>query len=246
MKIGMKSVDAIVKNCIEIVPSGQVFDYSLFPVRRDAFIALAKSLSRLSKQGQIVRLSRGKYYKPRGSVFGVLYPDENQLILSLTQVGDQTIGYVTGLAAFNSLGLTSQVSNTIVIARGSNQPAKEILGYNVRFVKRNFKFSRDDVKLLQILDALKEIKTIPDTTIRESLKILINRLEKLKTDELQQMIRLAQRYPPSTRALLGAIIENRFFKIRDVSLFKSLNPLSKYNIGIDLDILPNKLKWNIS
>jgi len=242
----MKSVDSIVKNCVENIPSGQVFDYTLFPVRSDAFMALAKSLSRLSKQGQIVRLSRGKYYKPRESVFGVLNPDESQLIRSLTQVGDKTIGYVTGLTAFNSLGLTSQVSNTIMIARGSNQPAKDILGYKVRFVKRNFKFSRDDVKLLQMLDALKDIKTIPDTTVRESLKILISNLEKLTGDELQQLVRLAHRYPPSTRALLGAIIENRFSEIRVVSLYKSLNPLSKYHVGIDPEVLPNKLKWNIS
>ncbi len=243
--VRMKSVDSVVKKCIENVPSGQVFDYSLFPVRGDAFLALAKSLSRLAKQGQIVRLSRGKYYKPRESVFGVLKPDENQLILSLTQAGDKTIGYVTGIAAFNYLGLTSQVSNTIMIARGSNQPSKDIFGFKVRFVKRNFRFTRDDVKLLQILDALKDIKKIPDITVRESLKILITNLEKLKADELQQMIRLAQRYPPSTRALVGAIIENRFSEIRVVSLYKSLNPLSKYYIGIDQDVLPNKLKWNI-
>ncbi len=243
--VRMKSVDYIVKNCIANIPSGQVFDYSLFPVSGDAFFAMAKSLSRLSKQGQIVRLSRGKYYKPRESVFGVLNPDESQLIRSLTQVGGQTIGYVTGLAAFNSLGLTSQVSNTILIARGSNQPAKEILGYKVRFVKRNFRFTRDDVKLLQLLDALKDIKTIPDTTVRESLKILIANLEKLQAGELQQMVRLVRWYPPSTRALVGAIFENRFSEIRVVSLYKSLNPLTKFRVGIDPDILPNKLKWNI-
>ena len=175
----MKSIGSIVKNSIDNFQPGQVFDYSLFPVRSDAFMALAKSLSRMTKEGQIVRLSRGKYYKPQKSVFGGLKPDENQLIHSLTQVGDKTIGYVTGLAAFNALGLTSQVSNTLIIARGSNQPAKNIMGYKVRFVKRDFKFSRDDVKLLQILDALKDIKSIPDTSVRESLRILITFLHKL-------------------------------------------------------------------
>ena len=114
----MKSIGSIVKNSIDNFQPGQVFDYTLFPVRSDAFMALAKSLSRMTKEGQIVRLSRGKYYKPQKSVFGDLKPDENQLIHSLTQVGDKTIGYVTGLAAFNALGLTSQVSNTLIIARG--------------------------------------------------------------------------------------------------------------------------------
>jgi hypothetical protein len=208
-------------------------------------MALAKSLSRMTKEGQIVRLSRGKYYKPQKSVFGGLKPDENQLIHSLTQVGDKTIGYVTGLAAFNALGLTSQVSNTLIIARGSNQPAKNIMGYKVRFVKRDFKFSRDDVKLLQILDALKDIKSIPDTSVSESLRILITFLHKLEVKKLQRIVRLSFKYPPSIRALLGAIIENQFSEIRIVSLYKSLNPLSKYRFGIDPGLLPNKLKWNI-
>ncbi len=241
----MKSIGSIVKNSIENFQPGQVFDYSLFPVQSDAFMALAKSLSRMTKEGQIVRLSRGKYYKPQQSVFGVLKPDENQLIRSLTQVGDKTIGYVTGLTAFNALGLTSQVSNTLIIARGSNQPAKEILGYKVRFVKRDFQFSRDDVKLLQILDALKDIKSIPDTSVNESLKILIASLRKLEVNELKRMIRISLKYPPSTRALVGAIIENKFSEIRIVSLYKSLNPLSKYRFRIDSELLPNQLKWNI-
>lgn len=241
----MKSVDTIVKNCIENIPSGQIFDYSLFPVDSMAFLAMAKSLSRLSKQGQIVRFSRGKYYKPRESVFGVLKPDESQLIRSFTQTGDKTIGYVTGLTAYNALGLTSQVSSTITIARRSNQPAKNILGYKVRFVKRNFRLTGDDVKLLQMLDALKDIKVIPDTPLRESLKILITNLEKLKAGELQKMVRLAMQYPPSKRALLGAIIDNHFSGISVVSLYKSLNPLSKYHLGIEPDLLPNKRKWNI-
>ena len=208
-------------------------------------MALAKSLSRLTKEGQIVRLSRGKYYKPQKSVFGTLNPDESQLIRSLTQAGDKTIGYVTGLTAFNALGLTSQVSNTLIIARGSNQPAKDILGYKVRFVKRDFKFSGSDVRLLQILDAMTDIKSIPDASVNESLKILISNLQKLEVKELRQMVRLSFKYPPSTRALLGAIVENQFYEIRIVSLYKSLNPLSKYRFGLDPELLPNKLKWNI-
>lgn len=241
----MKSIGSIVKNSIDNFQPGQVFDYTLFPVRSDAFMALAKSLSRMTKEGQIVRLSRGKYYKPQKSVFGDLKPDENQLIHSLTQVGDKTIGYVTGLSAFNALGLTSQVSNTLIIARGSNQPSKDIMGYKIRFVKRDFQFSRDDVKSLQILDALKDIKSIPDTSVNESLKILIAFIHNLEVKELQRMVRLSFKYPPSTRALIGAILENQFSEIRVVSLYRSLNPLSKYRFGINPGLLPNKLKWNI-
>ena len=241
----MISVGSIVKKSIDSFPPGKVFDYSVFPLRDTEFLALAKSLSRLTIEGQIVRLSRGKYYKPQKSVFGDLKPDENQVVRSLTQVGDKTIGYVTGLVAFNSIGLTSQVSNSLIIARRSNQQAKEFQGYRIKFVKRDFKFSAEDAKLLQILDAMRSIKSIPDSTVNESLTILTYNLKKLERGDLRKIVRLSFNYPPSTRALLGAIIENQFSEISVVSLYKSLNPLSKYRFGIDPELLPNKSKWNI-
>jgi len=235
----------MVKKSIDSFPPGIVFDYSVFPLQGKEFSALAKSLSRLTIEGQIVRLSRGKYYKPQKSVFGNLQPDENQVVRSLTKVGDKTIGYLTGLAAFNSISLTSQVSNSLTIARRSNQQAKEFQGYRIKFVKRNFQFSAEEVKLLQILDAMRSIKSIPDATVNESLSILSYNVKKLESRDLRKIIRLSFNYPPSTRALLGAIIEYQFSEISVVSLYKSLNPLSKYRFGIDPELLPNKSKWNI-
>jgi len=78
----------------------------------------------MAKDGQIARLSRGNYYKPVKSVIGDLNPDENQVIRVLTQKGYETVSYVTGLTAYNTLGLTSQVSNSITIARRSVRPSK--------------------------------------------------------------------------------------------------------------------------
>ena len=57
------------------------------------------------------------------------------------------------------------------------------------------------------------------------------------------MIKIALEYPPRTRALLGAILEN--LGENTIKLEESLNPLSEYKIGISKEILPTIEKWNI-
>jgi hypothetical protein len=242
----MKGTAAIVKQQVDNFQPGKVFNYSSFSGRKGNSLALAKSLSRMAKVGQIARLSRGNYYKPVKSVFGDLKPDENQVILALTQKRGETVGYVTGLTAYNVLGLTSQVSNTLMIARRSLQPDKALIGYNVRYVKRDFNFTKEDVKLLQILDAFKDIKSIPDVSVSDALKLLVSAILKLEEKEVRNLVRLSFNYPPSVHALVGAVIENNIPGMSIVSLYRSLNPLSRYNFGIDQSVLPNKSKWNIA
>ena len=156
------------------------------------------------------------------------------------------MGYVTGLTAYNALGLTSQVSNTLMIARRSLQPDKALNGYNIRYVKRDFNFTYEDVKLLQILDAFKDIKSIPDVSVSDALKLLVSAILKLEEKEVRNLVRLSFNYPPSVRALVGAVIENNIPGMSIVSLYRSLNPLSRYKFGIDQSVLPNKSKWNIA
>jgi Family of unknown function (DUF6088) len=216
-----------------------------FPIGKENELSLAKSLSRLAKSGKIVRLSKGKYYKPRESTFGQLKPNENQIIQALTMQRDRRIGYVTGLAAFNALGLTTQVPNTIVIAKNNMQQSREIDGLKIRFITRKIDINEEDVILLQLLDAIKDIKNIPDATVADSIKVITAKLKELSQVKLRQLIKLSFHYPASTRALLGAIIENNFSNISISSLYKSLNPLSKYHLGINESILQNKEKWNI-
>src|SRR5437016_1621612 len=84
------------------------------------------------------------------------HPSENR---------NKTVGYLTGITAYNRLGLTNQVSNTLVIARNNMQPVQQRGGYRVKFVKRNIDFNQADTSLLQLLDAMQDIKKMPDATV---------------------------------------------------------------------------------
>jgi len=62
---------------------------------------------------------------------------------------------------------------------------------------------------------------------------------------LKKVVRLALNYPPATRALSGALLEDVGNSSASEVLYKSLNKLSKFNLYISKKSLSNIDKWNI-
>jgi len=59
-------------------------------------------------------------------------------------------------------------------------------------------------------------------------------------------VRLALKYPPATRALLGALLEQSKKQNASVEvLYRSLNPITSYQLPGAQKILQNAEKWNI-
>lgn len=239
------SIASIVRNKVEKMRPGDVFAYSNFNLDKSEDISLAKSLSRLAKEGAIVRLAKGKYYKPKATSFGKLRPSESALVEALTIRNSQRIGYLTGTSVYNRLGLTSQVSNTLIIATNRPLPPKSLEGYKVKYVKREFDIRDNDIPLLQILDAIRDIRSIPDASPDDALKILIPKIKEFSNENVNRVVKLGLGYNASTRALLGAIVQKYISSSSAKKLAESLNILSTYNIGISENVLPNKSAWNI-
>jgi hypothetical protein len=59
------------------------------------------------------------------------------------------------------------------------------------------------------------------------------------------MARLALKYSPATRALLGALMEQLQLGRTTEALLKSLNPITKYKLAGAAKILSTTEKWNI-
>lgn len=239
------STAEIIRKKIGKMAPGAVFGYSRFNFGKSGEISLAKALSRLAKEGAIVRIAKGKYYKPKNSLFGKLRPSEAAVVQALTIRNDQRIGYLTGAVVYNKLGLTSQISNTLIIATNKPLPPKIFEGYKVKYVKRELDIKDQDIPLLQILDALRDLKSIPDTTANEALNILIDKIKTFSGGDQKRLTKIALNYNAGTRALVGAIFEQYIPPISISRLSNSLNRLSSYEVGVSDSILPNKNNWNI-
>ena len=59
------------------------------------------------------------------------------------------------------------------------------------------------------------------------------------------MVRLALKYPPATKALVGALLDDLQLDSFTEQLYKTLNPITKYKLAGIAKILGTAEKWNI-
>lgn len=239
------SIAGQIYNRIDSIEPGKVIGYNYFNFPSDKFEALAAALTRFTKKGIIKRLSKGLYYKPKESEFGKLAPNEDQVIKKYLYLGRKRIGYLTGINVYNRMGLTTQIANTNTVACAVPRREVSIGRVKIDFVKAYGKISEGDIEYLQILDAVKDIKSIPDNDVNTVCKILLGKLRSMKRVERKRIFELSFHYTPATRALAGALLELTEKGTFVRQLKETLNGLSQYKIGISEDVLPNKASWNI-
>jgi len=208
--------------------------------------AVIKALNRMVASGKIAKMSKGKYYKPEKTPFGNLQPNQAQVIKDLLEENGKITGYLTGYSIYNQLGLTTQVSNTIQISKNKIRPNFKRERYTIAFVKQKNTITKDSIPLLQLLDTIRYIKKIPDTSVESSCKRFLSIIKTLSEKEINSLVRLALNYPPATRALLGALLDQLQQSKVTEPLFRSLNPITTYKLAGAAKAMSTAEKWNIT
>jgi hypothetical protein len=198
----------------------------------------------MAASGKIAKLSKGKYYKPESTPFGDILPSQKQVVKDLLEENGKPVGYLTGYSIYNKLGLTTQVSNTIQIGKNDIRPNFKRERYTIAFIKQKNTITKESIPFLQILDAIRYIKKIPDSNTRNSCLRFLEIVKSLNEKEISILIRSAMKYPPATRALLGAILDENKTTSTDI-LYNSLNPITKYKLTGASTVLSATEKWNI-
>lgn len=149
---------------IDRLPKGFIFTYSDLTSDVNNKEAAIKALNRLTASGKIIKISKGKYYKPENTPFGRLQPNQAQIVKDLLEENGKIVGYLTGSSIYNQLGLTTQVSNTIQIGKNQVRPNFKRERYRISFILQKNTITKENIPLFQILDSIRYIKKIPDTT----------------------------------------------------------------------------------
>ena len=238
-------VTEYIRNTIDRLPKGYVFTYEDFCIGVNKKEAIIKALNRMVNSGKIEKLSKGRYFKPENPPFGTLQPNQEQIVKDLIHENGKVMGYLTGYSIYNKLGLTTQVSNIIQIGKNQTRPKFKRERYTISFVKQKNIIIKKNIHLLQILDSIKYIKKIPDTTIKASCLRFLEIVRTLTLDDKKELIRLSLKYPPSTRALLGTLLDETHNKSMTDRLKESLNPITKYEIPDVGKIFTKASNWNI-
>lgn len=239
MKIAQK-----IETQVKTFALGEVFKYAQLNIKPKEFTTVAKALERLRKKGIIKKVSKGVFYRPENSVFGELKPDNQEILKPYLFKKGKRVGYITGMALYNNMNLTTQVPSTIQIASFNKRIYVSIGSVKAKPVKSYVEITDENYELLQTLDALKDFSKISDLNKQSAINILISKIKELEPNQIKNIIKYALKYPPRTRAFLGAILE-KIGKMKQLEILKNnLNPLTTYSYNIN-DELSTAINWNI-
>ena len=204
-------------------------------------LAVAAALSRLARKGHIRRVRKGVYYAPRVTRFGTTRPEPSSIAAAVLR--RRGIAWSpTGLAAYNRLGFTTQVSPTTTFAVSRRvRLGSAGLNTKLRFRPVVRRASADERALL---DALRDLRWIADTTPGHVIARIVD-LFHSKRVSFERVARFARREPPRVRALLGAIGSSIGADPHVLDELKgSLNPMTHFFLGLS-DKLETAREWNI-
>lgn len=234
-----------IQSKIKKLPEGKTFGYADLGIAKEEFQTAAKALERLQTKGVIKKLSKGVFYKPEQTVFGELQPDYSEQLRPYLFENGKRIAYETGYSLYNRMGLTTQMAFRIKIASRSKRISINRGLLKADAVKSYAEVTEANYELLGFLDAIKDIKRIPDCSVSQAVKILSSKISKLNEKQISDLVNFALLYPTRVRALVGTMLENLNIQANTEKLKQSLNPLTKVKLGLKETELPTIKNWNI-
>lgn len=239
------SIAQTVQKSVESMPAGRIFGYQELADYARSPEAVIKAVNRLVAEKRVERFAKGKFYVPKKGLLGPRKPADSELLRSVLYKDGRLRGYITGLSLFNQLGLTTQVPHTITLAINGGRQEKAFGTIRIRTQVTRVLIEEHDVPLLQYLDALKGIKSIPDSDINLSLRILRRKVFELRNENQSRLVFLAEKYyGPQVRALVGLLYSSLNLSIPQ-SLPASLNPATSYKLKLNPEDWPTAGAWNI-
>ena len=203
------------------------------------FTAVAQSLSRLAREGVVVRLSKGVYYRARETAFGK--SRHNPATLQSLATHRKKV-FPSGISAANLLGFTTQNSRRGEVATTAPSLPRKLIGYETTVHTRRpeawARLPPADAALLDFLRRRGETSELsPHDTIVRFLELLSQK------GRFENLLAVADSEPPRVRAMIGALGEQLGKPGNDLNRLRAtLNPLSRFDFGVFAG-LPNARQW---
>jgi hypothetical protein len=202
-------------------------------------LAAAQALSRLVARGELQRIQRGLYYRPRPSRYGVSRPDPG-VLLRIAQRSRSL--FPAGGSAAVRLGYSTQVPARPELSTTASSVPRRLVGpralVHVRRPAAWASLSEEEGALLELLrERAASSELSEEQTLTRTLGLLgVPR-------RLSRLLEAARTEPPRVRALLGALAETLGARPRTLaSLRASLHPLSRFDFGC-FRRLPSARAW---
>ena len=111
----MKNNNIIKKTLLNFKENELIFANTLYKTQLYNYVneaAFYKTLERMCKSGELVKIAKGTYHVPKVSKYGIVPPTDKEIIKSFTK---NNTGTVVGYSLYNALNLTTQVAKSIEV-----------------------------------------------------------------------------------------------------------------------------------
>lgn len=163
--------------------------------------AYYQTLGRMCNSGELCRISKGTYYRPKVGRFGVIPPSQKEIVSAFTKL---ETGTVVGYSLYNDLRLTTQVSKTIeVLSSQIDQQTKNIS--NVLLQYCNLTYSPDVSGTIHMMEVLQNFDSIQDLNYASFLRYAKKFAESYRDETFATVIR-EKRYQKKTISFLKEVL----------------------------------------
>lgn len=180
-----------------------------------------KCLERMHNQGELFKISKGVYFFPNITKYGVIPPPSEKIINLFTK---NNHGMVIGYSLYNYLNLTTQISKKIDVISSLIEQKSKTIG-NISVHKVNINYSKENVAIIQLLDVLQNFYSIEDINYNAFIKFVKNNI-RFYNDKIFNNVIQCISFKKSTIAFLQNILN--FYDIKN-NLNNYLSSLSQYN-----------------
>ena len=185
-------------------------------------IAFMQAVSRLSKSGEIKRISKGIYCIPKKTRFGMSLPSDREIVDLFTK---QNNGVIVGYGLYNSLGISTQVPKHLIVYSSLADEQLKRIG-NVIVQKYDLHYTNEEIVVIRMMELLHHYKEIQDINYSAFLRNA-EFLSKQYADEAFEVVQRVISYPKWTIAFLRGVLN--YYHVPN-SLSKHLSALSSYHI----------------
>ena len=184
--------------------------------------AFTQAISRLSRSGEIERISKGIYCMPKKTRFGTILPSDQEIVDLFTK---QNNGVIVGYGLYNSLGVTTQVSKRLTAYSSLVDEQLKQIG-NVVVQKYVLNYTSEAKAVIRMMELLQHYKEIQDIDYSAFLRNA-EALSKQYTEGAFEVVQRVIGYPKRTVAFLREALN--YYHVPN-SLSKHLSALSNYRI----------------
>ena len=163
--------------------------------------AFYQTLTRLTQRGELCHLTKGLYYRPRRSRFGVVPLGEQTIIDHYTENGQ---GMVIGYRLYHQYGLTTQISKNVELLSNVLQENKKTVG-NAKVSRLDLNFDDAICNAIATLEILQNYRNIEDIN-RQQMAEYMKKFALNYSEEAIMTVLRHRKYKKSTIAFLVAFL----------------------------------------